>query len=98
MNPVDSYSEMQVDHVFPEHYKKESVSQMTEYVEYLQSQGFNIDKPNYIENYLPVHASCNRKKSNSLSTFPLIWYHSISIGNAPKVLKEMKRMGKNIMM
>jgi hypothetical protein len=82
---------MHVDHVFPENYKETDIPQIKPFVDYLQGQGFDIKNPNYVENYLPAHSSCNRNKSNHLSPFPLVWYIARSMRNAPKVLKEMKK-------
>ena len=82
-----------MDHVFPEKYKKEDLSQMADFIQYLKDQGFDIDNPNYVENYLPAHKSCNSFKSNNLRPFPLVWYLSRSMSKAPKVLSEMDNEG-----
>lgn len=88
-----SYSDMQVDHILPKSYP--GIASLKPYMEYLQTCGFDINNPDYIENYFPAHGSCNRSKSNRVNEFTLPYWHLIAAHRASKVIERMKGYDKN---
>ena len=82
------YADMQVDHILPTKREKDKDYKVREYLAWLSSKGFNLDKPDYIENYLPSRPSCNRKKTNkTMSLSCLLFFHEIARENASKVIE-----------
>ena len=61
-NQITRFREMEVDHILPSEYRERP--ELKSYIDYLESCGFQLDKPDYIENYFPAHPWCNRDKSN----------------------------------
>ena len=59
-----SYDEMQVDHVLAKEHLPSKDHRVEIYLAQLKDRGFDIDAPDYIENYLPSCGFCNRGKSN----------------------------------
>jgi 5-methylcytosine-specific restriction endonuclease McrA len=90
-NPL-TYREMQVDHILPAHYPAPLV--LKPYVDYLSTCNFNIDEPDYIENYFPSHGYCNRDKSNRVNEFTLPYWHLIAAQKAKTVIERKKRYEK----
>ncbi len=84
-NRIASLREMQIEHIFPKHYKVQEDLQV--YIDYLNAKGFNTEKPDYVENYLPVHGPCNLDKSNYVELFALLARHEKAAKNASRVLK-----------
>ena len=82
-NPLN-YREMEVDHIFPARFQAPPA--LKPYIDYLDSCGFSIDKPDYIENYFPTHGHCNRDKSNRINEFTLPYWHLIAAQRSKKVL------------
>ena len=88
-NRIQSLSEMQVEHVFPQRY--EGTSELESYISYLKQRGFNTEKPDYIENYLPVHGKCNLAKSNYVEPYVLLARHECAARKAPQILRLMDK-------
>ena len=86
---IDSIRDMQVDHILPQAYK--DVPELQEYLRYLKERGFDIDKPDYVENYMPTHGYCNRDKSNRVELFALLARHERAQAKAKQVLKLLDR-------
>ena len=86
--PIDSFPDMQVDHILPQKYHPHPG--LDRYIDYLKKCGFDVDKPDYVENYFPAHGSCNRSKSNDAGNIPLVFWHEIAFKKAEKVLKLME--------
>lgn len=86
---IDSIRDMQVDHILPQAYK--DVPELQEYLRYLKERGFDIDKPDYVENYMPTHGYCNRDKSNRVGLFALLARHERAQAKAKQVLKLLDR-------
>ena len=61
-----------------------SLGMLEEYVKYLESCGFDTDNPDYVENYMPAHKSCNIDKSNSVDMFSLIARHEVAYRKSKK--------------
>ena len=87
---IPSLRDMQVDHILPTKYRERP--ELQSYLDYLSSCGFNIEKPDYIENYFPTHESCNRDKSNRVNEFTLPYWHDIAAQHAPRVLRLMEKL------
>ena len=83
------YMEMQVDHILP--VKHPNTSALENYFETLTSNGFNLEKPDYIENYFPVHTHCNRLKGNRIDEYNLPLWHDIAAQHTPIVLQLMEQ-------
>ena len=90
--PIANLRDMEVDHILATHYQQRP--ELQRYLEFLTSCGFDIEKPNYIENYFPIHGYCNKDKSNRVNEFSLPYWHDIAIQHTPRVLR---LMGKYIM-
>ena len=84
--------ELQVDHILPKGFQPTLA--LKPYVEWLESCGFDLKKPDYIENYFPAHGSCNRAKSNRINEFTLPYWHLIAAHRAKQVVEQMKREEK----
>ncbi len=87
-NPLD-YSDMQVDHILAT--KHRALPALESYFRFLTSCGFDIEKPDYIENYFPAHPHCNRKKSNRIDEYNLPYWHDIAAQHTPRVLEQIEK-------
>ena len=87
---IPSLRDVQVDHILPTEYRERP--ELQSYLDYLSSCGFNIEKPDYIENYFPTHGYCNRDKSNRVNEFTLPYWHDIAAQHAPRVLRLMEKL------
>ena len=86
--PIKNIRDVQVDHILPTKYRE--LPELAEYVKYLAACGFDVRKPDYVENYFPTHGHCNRDRSNRVDPFTLFAYHERAFAQAPKVLALMK--------
>ena len=87
--PIQGIQEMQVDHILAKRYQ--APPELEGYIGYLKESGFKTEKPDYIENYLPAHGSCNRNKTNLARSYPLIFWHELALRNTEKVMKLMEQ-------
>lgn len=71
-----NYTDMQVDHVVPEHLLDDPERLAEVLTDYGLDAGFDLNAP---ENWLPSHGPCNRKKSGS------------TFNSAPILLVQLKR-------
>ena len=90
---VLSMREMQVDHILPTKYRVPP--ELEGYVNYLKESGFDLEQPDYVENYLPAHGSCNRDKTNLIRDYPLIFWHEIALRKSKKVLELAEKYEKD---
>ena len=90
--PIDNIREMQIDHILPQKYKERP--ELKEYISYLEECGFDVSKPDYVENFMPSHGSCNRDKSNSVELFVLLARHERAERMKRKVLKLYEKYKK----
>lgn len=93
-NEIKNLREMQVDHILPAHYQDRP--ELRDYITYLSSCGFNFDKPDYIENYFPVHSHCNREKSNHVNEFSLPYWHELATRHVPQILSLMDEFKRKV--
>ena len=91
--PIQTVREMQVDHILPT--KHRVPPELAGYVSYLRESGFETEKPDYVENYLPAHGSCNRDKTNLIHDYPLIFWHEIALRKSKKVLELIEKYSKS---
>ena len=91
-NTIHSLREMEVDHILPSSYPGNE--NLEPYVKYLEGCGFDIKKPDYIENYFPSHKPCNRDKSNRVDEYSLPYWHDIAAQHAPRVMQLMEQYKK----
>lgn len=87
--PFENFEEFQVDHILPANWKPDS--ELKPYLDYLRKTGFDLDHPDYIENYFPAHPSCNREKTNDMNIFTLPYRHEVAARRVKRVLKEIER-------
>ncbi len=87
--PFRNFEEFQVDHILPE--KWGPAPELRPYLDYLRETGFDLDMPDYIENYFPAHPSCNRSKTNSMDIFTLPFRHEVAARRTKQVLGEIKK-------
>ncbi len=60
----------------------------------LEECGFDVSKPDYVENFMPSHGSCNLDKSNSVELFVLLARHERAERMKRKVLKLYEKYKK----
>lgn len=84
--------EFDVDRIFPKEYKDQP--ELKKYVKYLESCGFDTDNPDYVENYMPTHKSCNIDKSNYVDMFSLIVRHEVAYRKSKNVLRFYEKYKK----
>ena len=87
--PIHSVLEMQVDHILATNSK--DCPELKSYLAYLSAGGFDLKKPDYIENYFPTHGSCNRGKSDRINEYSLPYWHDVAAQHAPKVMELMQK-------
>ena len=87
-DPITNYKEMQVDHILPVKYKAQPC--LDSYIAFLVEHGFDIEHPDYVENYFPAHASCNREKGNRVLDISLLYWHTIAAHNSPKIIERIE--------
>ena len=92
------FKEMQIDHILPEKSEKyfdQADPQVKSYIKYLQDNGFNLESPDYLENYfLSCGPDNNCKKADIRSYFALHEYHATAIKKVPCILRFMKQYEK----
>ena len=92
--------DMDVDHVLPTAFKSqlENTDNSTRsYIKRLEAQGFNLDKPDYIENYLPSCRHCNTGMGNRIMNADnLRSYHEKAFRKTPDVLKRMDMLNRRM--
>ena len=87
--PIEDIRDMHVDHIFPSHYVE--LPELSDYVNYLEARGFDTSKPDYVENYFPVHGHCNREKSDTVLLYALLSRHEYAYRKTPEVLRRYER-------
>ena len=88
-NPIDTFEEMEVDHILATN--SQNMPELELYFNYLDSCKFKREKPDYIENYFPSHRRCNRKKSDRINEYSLPYWHDVAAQHAPKVMELMQK-------
>ena len=84
--------EMQVDHILAVHRKQSEDSHLRLYLRELMNRGFDLEQPDYVENFFPSCGRCNRAKSNDArDAVTLREYHAIALNHTPKVLRLMQK-------
>lgn len=91
-DPISNLREMQVDHILPAKFSENT--SLKPYLDYLDVCGFDLKKPDYIENYFPTHSHCNREKSNRVNEFSLPYWHDIATQHAPLVQQLMEKYNR----
>ena len=86
---------MQVDHIIPIKAEKMENDEINAYLDELRINGFDLDHPDYIENYLPVCPTCNQRKGNRyLKVANLRYYHDLASQKASEIISLMDRYKK----
>lgn len=91
-NPIPNIRDMQVDHILPATLPHNP--EVKPYLDYLVSCGFEIENPDYIENYFPTHGYCNRDIGNRVDAFSLPYWHDIAAQHTPRVIALMEEYKK----
>ena len=82
-----SYDELQIDHILATNHLKSRDNRTDLYLAELAQRGFDLKKPDYIENYFPSCGKCNRGKSNATrDAVTLREYHAIARDKLDDVL------------
>ena len=89
---IQSIQEMEVDHILATHHQE--LPALQSYLKYLASCGFDITKPDYLENYFPTHPHCNRRKSDRINEFSLPYWHDLAAQHVPRILDKMEKYKK----
>lgn len=92
--PIMEIDDMQVDHILPASYNRQKHPELEPYARYLEKTGFEIAKPDYIENYFPTHASCNNHKRARVNEFSLPYWHDLASMRAMDVIMLKKRLDR----
>ena len=88
---IQRLRDMQVDHILPQNYTNNVHPELEQYERYLAERGFDLNAPNYIENYFPAHPHCNNFKSARVNEFSLPYWHDIAAAHTPRGLQLMDR-------
>ena len=88
-NPIQNLRDMEVDHILATNFK--DCPALKPYLDYISSCGFDLEKPDYIENYFPSHSYCNRDKSDRINEYSMPYWHDIAAQHAPRVMRLMKK-------
>ena len=84
---------MHVDHILATNAKKSEDSDLNQYIDELNSNGFVLDS---VENYRPSCAACNLKKNNrNFNVGTLRFYHEEAQSKLVKVLSLISKYDKN---
>lgn len=92
--PIYNIRDMQIDHILPKKYKE--LPELKEYISYLEERGFDISKPDYVENYMPTHGHDNLDKSDFVELFTLLARHEIALRKTNKIVKLYEKYKKNL--
>ena len=92
--PIDCIRSMEVDHILPKKYVR--LPELNPYIEYLKERGFDVSKPDYVENYMPTHRYCNLDKRNYTNLFVLLARHERAEMKTRKVLELYKKYTSGI--
>lgn len=90
--------DMQVDHILAVNAVGSYDSDFGQYLTELQANGFDVEKPDYIENYILCCAKCNLDKRNkNFTVASLRYYHEMAIEKTDRILRliEKYRNGGN---
>lgn len=87
--PMENIRDIEVDHILPTKYIPRP--ELVDYIRFLQESGFDIEHPDYIENYFPSHPSCNRDKLNDVDIISLPYRHEIAYKRAPQVIRLIEK-------
>lgn len=90
--------DMQVDHILAVNAVGSYDPDFGQYLTELQANGFDVEKPDYIENYILCCAKCNLDKRNkNFTVASLRYYHEMAIEKADRILRliEKYRNGGN---
>lgn len=97
---LSSLDDMQVDHILPTEFAKQlknADGRSKSYIKRLEAQGFNLDKPDYIENYFPCCGRDNCKKRNKIMTADsMCFYHEEAFRKTPDVLNRMDILNRSM--
>lgn len=90
---LENVRDIEVDHILPAKYKPKPA--LEDYINYLTQCGFDIEHPDYIENYFPSHPSCNVDKLNDVDEYSLPSRHELAFKRTKRVLSLMKKIKEN---
>lgn len=84
--------EMEIDHILASNFHRSNDGKLNMYLAQLSQKGFDLDKPDYIENYFPSCKPCNQKKTNHVpDEISLRSYHDDAMRHTDKVLKLLQK-------
>lgn len=87
--------DMQVDHILATNAIKSDDQELNQYLEELRANGFDTEKPDYIENYILCCASCNLNKNNqTFEVSNLRFYHDMAEKKTEKILSLIEKHKK----
>lgn len=94
-NRLMEYEDMQIDHIFATNHLPIKNSHVELYLAQLKQRGFDLEKPDYVENYFPSCGKCNRGKSNAIrDAVTLREYHAVAAENLQKVLSHYEKFSQ----
>ena len=86
------FDELQIDHILAVKRLPPRDNRVTVYLARLKQRGFDLDAPDYVENYFPACGRCNRSKSNATrDAFALMEYHADALAHTPAVLQKLEK-------
>ena len=89
---IQFIQDMHVDHILATHYQDRP--ELQSYLQYLDSCGFDIAKPDYLENYFPTHPHCNLTKSNRINELSVPYWIDMAAQHVPRILQLMEEYKK----
>ncbi|MBR5947207.1 MAG: hypothetical protein IKZ82_00985 [Clostridia bacterium] len=94
--PLHRLYDMQVDHILPTKFAKQlknADGRARRYINRLEAKGFDLEAPDYIENFLPSCVHCNQSMQNRIMTADsMCFYHEKAVRKTPYVLERMDKL------
>lgn len=91
---ISDINKLTIEHILPRHYEADAT--MQGYVDELSASGFDTEKPDFIENYIPSDPYCNHVKNDRTNTYSVPYLHDVASLHTPTVLKLMGKDGADM--
>lgn len=93
------YSDMQIDHILATRHVDPKDAETRMYLAELAERGLDLEKPDFIENYLPSCRHCNGSEGKSNRIFEigtLRFYHDLALQHTPEVIRLLEQYDREL--
>ena len=91
-DPIVAPGNLHVDHIYAENARAAEDPELRAYLDELRANGFPVNQPDVIENYLPACQKCNRQKSNwNFTARNLRYYHNLALRYTQDILDKLEK-------